>query len=103
MTEAQVSFTCPRCAMTSYNPTDAERGYCGNCHDFTRDSLPTKADYEDVLSQLDTWHTARDVPPDDMNRLSHQLRYQAERLGLTIHVETNKQARTVSFITRKPQ
>lgn len=30
------SFTCPRCGMTSYNPTDISEGYCGNCHDWTR-------------------------------------------------------------------
>jgi ribosomal protein L37E len=30
-----VSITCPRCGMTSYNPTDVEQGYCGNCHDYT--------------------------------------------------------------------
>jgi hypothetical protein len=29
------SITCPVCGMTSYNPTDIEKGYCGNCHDFT--------------------------------------------------------------------
>jgi hypothetical protein len=29
-------FTCPRCHMTSYHPKDAEHGYCGNCHAFTR-------------------------------------------------------------------
>lgn len=31
------SFTCPRCGMTSYNPNDIREGYCGNCHDWTRD------------------------------------------------------------------
>lgn len=30
------SFTCPICGMTSYNPADAEHGYCGRCHSFTR-------------------------------------------------------------------
>jgi ribosomal protein L37E len=32
------SFTCPRCGMTSYNPDDIREGYCGNCHDWTRDA-----------------------------------------------------------------
>lgn len=27
-------FTCPLCGMTSHNPSDAEHGYCGNCHVF---------------------------------------------------------------------
>jgi hypothetical protein len=31
------SFTCPRCTMTSYNPNDIREGYCGNCHDWTRE------------------------------------------------------------------
>lgn len=29
------SFTCPKCGMTSYHPTDIKEGYCGNCHDWT--------------------------------------------------------------------
>jgi len=31
-------FTCPRCGMTSRNPDDIRDGYCGNCHDWTRDA-----------------------------------------------------------------
>jgi len=30
-----LSFTCPRCGMTSYNLNDVREGYCGNCHDWT--------------------------------------------------------------------
>ncbi len=33
---AAVSFTCPRCGMTSHSPRDEQEGYCGNCHDWTR-------------------------------------------------------------------
>lgn len=29
------TFTCPRCGMTSHNPTDVRERYCGNCHDWT--------------------------------------------------------------------
>jgi len=65
------------------------------------DDLPQKADYQEVLAHIGTWHTAR-VPVDDMNRLTHQLRYQAEKLGLEIHINSNKEAKTVSFITRRP-
>jgi hypothetical protein len=36
-----MSFTCPRCAMTSHHPMDEDYGYCGNCHAFT--GLPKKA------------------------------------------------------------
>jgi rubrerythrin len=32
------SFTCPRCGMTSHNANDVREGYCGNCHDWTRDA-----------------------------------------------------------------
>jgi hypothetical protein len=28
-------FTCPACAKLSHNSRDAERGYCGACHQFT--------------------------------------------------------------------
>ena len=30
-----MSFTCPKCRMTSYNPNDERFGYCGNCHEWT--------------------------------------------------------------------
>ena len=30
------SFVCPRCAKQSWNPVDAEQGYCGSCKDWTR-------------------------------------------------------------------
>lgn len=30
-----VSFTCPRCGLTSHNLNDIVEGYCGNCHDWT--------------------------------------------------------------------
>ena len=30
-----MSFTCPKCHRTSYNPNDERAGYCGNCHEFT--------------------------------------------------------------------
>jgi hypothetical protein len=60
--------------------------------------LPEKADYTQVLQRTEEWHTAK-VPPWDMNRLTHQLRYQAERLHLGITIHTNKEAKTVSFRT----
>lgn len=28
------SYTCPRCAAVSYNPTDIAERYCGRCHQF---------------------------------------------------------------------
>lgn len=34
----QPSITCPRCGATSYNPNDAEQGYCGRCHWWTSDA-----------------------------------------------------------------
>ncbi len=30
-----VTFTCPQCGAISYNPNDAQHGYCGACHAFT--------------------------------------------------------------------
>lgn len=35
--QVSASFTCPRCGRTSYNPNDVDEGYCGSCHDWTRD------------------------------------------------------------------
>lgn len=33
-----IGFTCPRCGRTSHHPTDKQEGYCGACHDWTRDA-----------------------------------------------------------------
>lgn len=30
-------YQCPRCERTSHHPADSREGYCGNCHDYTRD------------------------------------------------------------------
>jgi hypothetical protein len=35
------TFTCPRCGRTSHNRVDAEQGYCGYCHDWTRPQAGT--------------------------------------------------------------
>ena len=35
-----MSFTCPRCGMTSYNVNDEKHGYCGACHDWTGGDRP---------------------------------------------------------------
>lgn len=32
-----VSYTCPMCKMTSYNPNDVKYMYCGNCHTYEED------------------------------------------------------------------
>ncbi len=29
------AWRCPACDMVSFNPDDAEHGYCGACHDWT--------------------------------------------------------------------
>lgn len=31
-------FTCPRCGSVSHSRHDAYEGYCGRCHDWTRDA-----------------------------------------------------------------
>jgi ribosomal protein L37E len=38
MTE-QPSIECPVCGMVSYNTNDIVEGYCGHCHDWTRDPV----------------------------------------------------------------
>ena len=34
---AEVQITCPRCGMTSWNPNDVDKKYCGNCDKFHDD------------------------------------------------------------------
>ncbi len=36
-TREPLSYTCPRCGRTSHHPDDVREGYCGACHDWTRD------------------------------------------------------------------
>ena len=33
------TITCGVCDMTSYNPNDIEKGYCGNCHAFADETV----------------------------------------------------------------
>jgi hypothetical protein len=47
------------------------------------------------------WQTAREVKPEDMNSLTHRLRYQAEKLGLLITIHSDPERGTVSFLTSK--
>ena len=39
MSESAPTITWPRCGMASAHPTDIAEGYCGNCHDWTRNAL----------------------------------------------------------------
>jgi Zn-finger nucleic acid-binding protein len=56
------SFKCPRCNMVSYNRHDIEEGYCGNCHEWTRD--------EGLLgSEVDKVSKDRFVEPDEGERI----------------------------------
>ena len=45
-----MSFTCPRCGVTSHHPMDAGEGYCAACHDWTapRHSKPLYYNKEGV-------------------------------------------------------
>lgn len=36
------TITCPYCLMTSAHPEDVAQGYCGNCHEFTREKRMTE-------------------------------------------------------------
>jgi ribosomal protein S27AE len=33
------NFKCPKCGSVSYNLNDIAQGYCGRCHEFTRDQV----------------------------------------------------------------
>ena len=46
------SFTCPRCGRTSYHPGDVVAGYCGHCHDWTRDQLQRTDQPHDRLTRV---------------------------------------------------
>jgi hypothetical protein len=59
-----MSYTCPRCGMTSYNENDERYSYCGNCHAFTQPDLITGIEDPDVREQLmaDFGYTADELP-----------------------------------------
>lgn len=35
-----MSFTCPKCLLTSHHPEDERNRYCGNCHAFIEFETP---------------------------------------------------------------
>lgn len=60
------------------------------------------ADYSQVLTQSSVdhcWKTAHDVKPPEFPQVTRRLRYQAGQLGLEISILTDKQNRTVSFLS----
>jgi hypothetical protein len=44
LNDSPPSFTCPRCGRTSHHPDDVREGYCGACHDWTREPLSDSID-----------------------------------------------------------
>jgi len=48
-----MSFTCPRCNMTSHHPVDERHGYCGHCHDYTGHEQPMVTKTGKVLTDED--------------------------------------------------
>lgn len=41
MIEQQPYIVCPKCGMVSHNPNDVRERYCGACHVFHDNLLPT--------------------------------------------------------------
>lgn len=71
------------------------------------------ADYAAVIQEAATTgkpFTARNVPEYDQVRLTRQIRYQARKLGIEVHISVNPQEGTVTITcgnneprrTRKP-
>ena len=60
-----MSFTCPRCDMTSHHPMDEDYGYCGNCHDFTGTPKKAPPATDTSEAELQFWF--------DMRRASDQM------------------------------
>jgi hypothetical protein len=65
---------------------------------FPRRTTLQRSDYTSILDEAEKTgkpYTA-EVPPEDFARLTHQLRYQAAKMGLRIKVTTDKQKGTVT-------
>jgi len=94
-----MSFTCPRCDMTSHHPMDEDYGYCGNCHAFTGAAQPVeRKEFEIVRSAsrmfedaANTWMEralkaettlAERGPTDPELQLWYDLRRAADELAL---------------------
>jgi hypothetical protein len=61
----------------------------------------SNVDYTEVIRQSAAtcrWRTACGIAPEDMDSLTHQLRYQAGKLGFDVSTSTDKKKGTVSFI-----
>lgn len=48
------SITCPQCRMTSYNPEDVTRGYCGHCYAYTGavEALVNRLPFDEVANGM---------------------------------------------------
>lgn len=60
-----MSFTCPRCSMTSHHPMDEDYGYCGKCHAFTGQPKKAPPSIDTNEAELQFWF--------DMHQASDQM------------------------------
>jgi hypothetical protein len=74
------SYTCPRCGSTSHHLRDAAEGYCGNCHDWTREPPGhyftdgccdrPRAEHQDTPEEITEWNQWADTEPGLEHRLA---------------------------------
>jgi hypothetical protein len=56
-----VSFTCPACGMTSHHPVYEREGYCGRCHQWTRQFAALEGTVFGFAPRLTRWLQEMDV------------------------------------------
>lgn len=64
--ETLTSFTCPRCATTSWHPMDVRQQYCAQCHWWTGDPTLGPRFSEAKAGETFTTRTGRVLTNDDI-------------------------------------
>lgn len=73
------SFTCPRCGLTSHNPTDVKEQYCGNCHRyFGYTTVTYTRAQDDAVYHL--IHAAREIKAIKTGKSTRQMKRAVEDL-----------------------
>lgn len=101
-----MSFTCPKCKLTSHHPEDERHGYCGNCHEFTRSppgNLPNAGDthifVDGIVSGRNREPYVRLVVNGEKAQLSVAEAHKIALDLLKISARTEADAMVLSFFT----
>ncbi len=59
-----MTFTCPKCGKTSYNPHDEVYGYCGSCKEFITGPIREQLSILETVTKVYRKYFPKEGDPD---------------------------------------